>query len=220
NGVYVSCNRPGVFALSFDDGPYQYSWDLAKSLKEQNITATFFINGNNWVNVETDSVDTSDGQKTYMEVIAHYKEMGHEVASHTYQHKVLAGLSTEDIEYQMNTQSDIIKKAIGLRPAIMRPPTGAYDDNALATLRKLGYAVVNWDVDTNDWRNHNFEEEKAAYQAMDQDTAKSIGHITLEHEVFDQTVNELVPWAIEYIKSKNYEFVTVSDCLGVPAYYS
>ncbi|OBZ86142.1 Peptidoglycan-N-acetylglucosamine deacetylase [Choanephora cucurbitarum] len=220
DGVYLSCNRPGVFALSFDDGPYQYSWDLAKSLKEQNITATFFINGNNWVNVETDSVETSDGQKTYMEVIAHYKEMGHEVASHTYEHKVLAGLSAEDVEYQMNTQSDIIKKAIGLRPAIMRPPTGAYDDNVLATLRKLGYAVVNWDVDTNDWRNHNFEEEKAAYQTMDQDTPQSIGHITLEHEVFEQTVNELVPWAIEYIKSKNYEFVTVSDCLGVPAYYS
>ncbi|KAG1457744.1 hypothetical protein G6F56_006545 [Rhizopus delemar] len=49
DGVYVSCNRPGIFAMTFDDGPYQYSWDLAKSLNEQGIHSTFFINGKNWV---------------------------------------------------------------------------------------------------------------------------------------------------------------------------
>jgi peptidoglycan/xylan/chitin deacetylase (PgdA/CDA1 family) len=49
DGVYISCNKPGVFAFTFDDGPYQYSWDLAKSLNQQGIPATFFINGNNWV---------------------------------------------------------------------------------------------------------------------------------------------------------------------------
>ena len=47
--TYSHCNRPGVFALTFDDGPSQYSWGLAKSLKDQGIKATFFINGNNAV---------------------------------------------------------------------------------------------------------------------------------------------------------------------------
>jgi peptidoglycan/xylan/chitin deacetylase (PgdA/CDA1 family) len=155
-----------------------------------------------------------------MEVIAHYKEMGHEIASHTYQHKELKGLSASDVEYQMNTQSDIIKKAAGVRPAIMRPPAGSYDQNVLATLRNLGYSVVDWDVDTQDWSNHNLAEEQAAYKTMDKDTASTIGHITLEHEVYDQTVNELVPWVISYIKSKNYKFVTMSECLDVPAYYN
>jgi peptidoglycan/xylan/chitin deacetylase (PgdA/CDA1 family) len=155
-----------------------------------------------------------------MEVIKHYKDMGHEIASHTYQHKELAGLSAAEIEYQMNTQSDIIKKAAGVRPAIARPPAGSFDDNALAVLRNLGYAVVDWDVDTNDWKTHNFADETAAYKTMDKDTSSTVGHITLEHEVYDQTVNQLVPWAIEYIKSKGYKFVTMSECLGVPAYYN
>lgn len=218
-GVYVSCTKPGEFALTFDDGPYQYSWDLAKSLNAQGIRATFFINGNNWVDVKKDSVETSDGQKTYMEVIKHFKDMNHEVASHTYQHKELAGLSDSDIEYQMNTQSDIIKEAIGVRPAYMRPPAGNVDENTLKVLRNLGYYVVNWDTDTNDWKTHDFTSEKAAYQTFDKDTPSTLGHITLEHEVYDQTVNELVPWAIDYIKSKNYKFVTVSECIGFPAYY-
>lgn len=46
---YSSCNRPGVFALTFDDGPAQYSWGLAKALHDQGIKATFFINGANSV---------------------------------------------------------------------------------------------------------------------------------------------------------------------------
>ncbi|KAG1438785.1 hypothetical protein G6F56_012523 [Rhizopus delemar] len=204
--------------MTFDDGPYQYSWDLATSLHEQNISSTFFINGNNWVDVEKDSLTTSEGEKTYMEVIKHYYDMGHEVASHTYEHKELQGLTEEEITYQMNTESDIIYKAIGKRPALMRPPTGSYDANALSVLKKLGYSVVNWDLDTNDWRAHDFTQEKSAYQEMDKDTAQSLGHITLEHEVYEQTVNELVPWAIDYLKTKGYQLVTASDCIGVEAY--
>lgn len=46
---YISCNKPGVFALTFDDGPAQYSWGLAKTLHDEGIRATFFINGNNAV---------------------------------------------------------------------------------------------------------------------------------------------------------------------------
>lgn len=65
--------------------------------------------------METDSVNTSDGKKTYMEVIKHYVDMGHELASHTYEHVELAGLKDADIKYQMNKQSDIIYKATGLK---------------------------------------------------------------------------------------------------------
>lgn len=219
DGVYISCNKPGMLAMTFDDGPYKYSWDLAKLLNKQDIKATFFINGKNWVDVESEKVQTSDGEKTYLEVIKHFKTMNHEIASHTYEHRELAGLSAKDIEYQMNTQSNIIKKAIGLRPAIMRPPAGNVDANTLKVLRKLGYHVVNWDIDTNDWRNHNLDEEEAAYKTIDKDTSKTLGHIALQHEVYDQTVNELTPWAIKYIKSKKYKFVTVSECIGKPAYY-
>ncbi|KAG0738258.1 hypothetical protein G6F57_006521 [Rhizopus arrhizus] len=218
DGVYVSCNRPGVFAMTFDDGPYEYSWELAKTLNELGIRSTFFINGKNWVDVESDSVSTSDGEKGYMEIIKHIYDMGHEVASHTYEHKVLSDLSEEEIEYQMNKQSDIIFEAIGKRPALMRPPTGAYDENTLVVLKELGYSVVNWDIDTNDWREHDFDEEKSAYEEMKDDSNQSLGHIALEHEVYDQTVSELIPWVIDYIHSMGYKFVTVSDCIGVDAY--
>lgn len=47
--TFSQCIKPGVFALTFDDGPDKYSWGLAKSLHDQGIKATFFINGLNSV---------------------------------------------------------------------------------------------------------------------------------------------------------------------------
>lgn len=47
--VYSKCSKPGTYALTFDDGPYEYTWKLADDLKAAGVKATFFINGNNWV---------------------------------------------------------------------------------------------------------------------------------------------------------------------------
>lgn len=116
--TYQTCNRPGVFALTFDDGPFSYSWDLAKYLHSRGIKATFFTNGYNWVTEDLRTATTtteSDGAKTYYDVFKYYQELGHEIASHTYGHVVLKGLSEQEVAYQLNEQSDLIYNATGLR---------------------------------------------------------------------------------------------------------
>ncbi|KAG1438375.1 hypothetical protein G6F56_012663 [Rhizopus delemar] len=153
-----------------------------------------------------------------MQVIKHYYDLGHQVASHTYQHVILKGASTKTIQKQMDKQANVIQKAIGKRPAVMRPPQGDIDSHAISVLRSMGYSIVIWDIDTSDWATHNFEFEKKAYTTVFEKS--SMGHIALQHEVYDQTVHELVPWVIDYVKSKNMKFVTVSDCLGVSPYQS
>lgn len=47
--IYSTCTVPGTMALTFDDGPYEYTWALADTLKSEGVTATFFMNGANWV---------------------------------------------------------------------------------------------------------------------------------------------------------------------------
>lgn len=42
-----SCTRKGVIALTFDDGPTQWTSALLDLLARYNAKATFFINGNN-----------------------------------------------------------------------------------------------------------------------------------------------------------------------------
>ncbi|KAF7725195.1 Carbohydrate esterase 4 protein [Apophysomyces ossiformis] len=230
--VVDKCTQPGTFALTFDDGPFEYTWDLAKSLNTQGINATFFMNGNNFIDVENSKTQTSDGEKTYIEVIKYVHDLGHQVASHTYQHKDLPGLTKEEVQYQMNQESDIIFKAIGKRgaklgddPSLnelttlldMRPPEGALDDQAKAVLAELGYkGIVLWDIDSNDWKKLGIEHEKTEItNVLGSETGNPTGgHISLMHDVWERTAKELVPWAVEYIKSKGYKFQTVAECLG------
>lgn len=77
------------------------------------------------------------------------------------------------------------------------------------------YRVIIWDVDSQDWATHNLADEQREYKSvLDKASSSNSGHIALEHEVYEQTVNELVPWAIKYVKSKGYKFATVADCTG------
>src|SRR5436305_12589863 len=46
--VVSNCVVNGVVALSFDDGPFQFTSQLLDLLKTNNITATFFVNGHNY----------------------------------------------------------------------------------------------------------------------------------------------------------------------------
>lgn len=91
-----------------------------------------------------------------------------------------------------------------------------------------------WDIDSQDWATHNLGKEKIEYNKVLKDGAT--GHIALNHEVncacccvckwllmfhclqvYDQTVNELVPWVIDELKDK-VKFVTVAECLGMEPY--
>ncbi|CDH53606.1 chitin deacetylase [Lichtheimia corymbifera JMRC:FSU:9682] len=210
--VYSKCKESGTFALTFDDGPYEFTPKLLKLLNDNDVKATFFINGKNYANVETDEVN---GQ-SYKDILKQASDAGHQIGSHTYQHKSLEGLGRSEIEQQMNKNSDVIYDAIGKRPAFMRPPKGEIDDNALDVLGELGYrGVIMWDIDSQDWATHNLEKEKIEYNKVLKDGAT--GHIALNHEVYEQTVNELVPWVIDELKDK-VKFVTVAECLGMEPY--
>lgn len=219
---YRTCNRPGVFALTFDDGPGRDSYDLAKYLHANGIKATFFTTGYNTVKESFDTaiVETEDGPKTYNEVLQYIDQVGHEVASHTYSHAVLSGKSAAEVEEELNLQSDVIFKAIGKRPIVMRPPEGATDAVSDKVIGSLGYVNVKWDVDTKDYMEQGLASEQGIIQAIVEhdEPGVTLGHISLQHDIHPASFNILNPWYIKYIQSKKYTFVTVSDCLGISAY--
>jgi peptidoglycan/xylan/chitin deacetylase (PgdA/CDA1 family) len=50
--VITSCTVPNTVALTFDDGPYQYTEQLLDTLDAAGFRATFFMNGNNYGHIE------------------------------------------------------------------------------------------------------------------------------------------------------------------------
>ena len=127
---------------------------------------------------------------------------GNEIGNHSYNHKWLTKLNEEEFLSQINMTQQIIKKITGFTPRLMRPTYGACNQ----TLRKRSkLQIVMWDVDTRDWETHNISK-------ILKQTIKNTkdGSIILMHDTKENTVI-LLEKLLKELKSKDYQFVTVSE---------
>ncbi|KAF2865248.1 chitin deacetylase-like protein [Massariosphaeria phaeospora] len=198
--VIQKCSSPGMLALAYDDGPYQYTQKLVDTLNAGKAEATFFVTGTLYGCIY--------GQKTALQNA--YKA-GHQIASHTWTHPNLGSMSSADITTEMQKLETALVNIIGKKPTYMRPPYLATGGNVLPTMKTLGYRVITDDVDSGDWNNQTPEQSE---QKFTQAGAGGNGHIPLMHETYASTVNTLTPWLINWAKNNKLKLVTVAECLG------
>jgi peptidoglycan/xylan/chitin deacetylase (PgdA/CDA1 family) len=199
------CTVPGTVAITFDDGPAETTHILLDALaRYPDVKVTFFINGNNYV-------DASLPQ--YQAVINRAYQAGHQIASHTLQHKDLTKLDDAGIQDQMLKNDDVIYSATGRVPRYMRPPYGSIDDDALKSLGNMGYIPVNWDVDTLDWKYDDADRSAQAYTDALKSNPEGL-FIALQHDTMNSTVKLLMDKVIPQIRQQNLKMVTVAACLG------
>ena len=208
------CTEKNTLALTFDDGPYEYTNELLDTLSKNNIKATFFINGENyWKDLKSNS--------TKQKVIGRAVSEGHQVASHTWAHQIPS--SESDIKADLSKLDDLVEKAAGVRPKYFRAPQGHCDDQCIKYIEGLGYKIIQWDLDTKDW-DYKYEglDTKAQKERRVKESVEILeeyfsedksNYLVLMHDVNDHTVREIVPWIIKNASSK-YKFVTVAECLG------
>ncbi|HMT90017.1 MAG TPA: hypothetical protein PKC73_10290, partial [Dermatophilaceae bacterium] len=80
----------------------------------------------------------------------------------------------------------------------------AYDD----TTRSLGWPVVLWDVDSEDWRNRS-----APITTQRVLSTVRPGSIVLMHDIHGSSV-DATPGIIAALKARGFVFVTVPELLG------
>ncbi len=71
---------PGTVALTFDDGPSEYTATVLSLLDKYDAKGTFFICGANNIKGQIDRVDE------WGEVLQRMLDGGHQLASHTWSH--------------------------------------------------------------------------------------------------------------------------------------
>lgn len=125
--VYT-CSVNKMFAVTFDDGPYKWTQELVTYLNKNDITATFFINGQNYGNI----YDYKDF------LIAAYNS-GHQIAHHTWSHANISTLSDSQLTLEITKLEDAFLDILGVIPTYFRPPFGEFTDASLNVLQKLGY---------------------------------------------------------------------------------
>lgn len=185
-------------ALTFDDGPHpKYTSEILDLLSEYNIKATFFVIGTN--------------AESYPELLRREIDEGHEIGNHTYTHTRISSIGDEELCKEVRACEQAIN-GLDYSPYLFRPPEGRYDQNDVDTLTRLGYSVVLWSVDTDDWsgvsKEHIIEAVRSELRG---------GGIILCHDYLTEKCHtvEALRVIIPELLAEGYEFVTVSQLLDI-----
>ncbi|RYP47990.1 hypothetical protein DL768_006037 [Monosporascus sp. mg162] len=188
--VIYSCTQPGVVALTFDDGPFIYTEELLNRLRASGQRATFFVNGQNWDNINN-----------HVSTIRRMVAEGHQVGSHTWSHADLATLDAAGVTSQMTQLEAALSSILGYFPQYMRPPYFSYNDATLRTLGSLGYHVIQCDIDTLDWQFNTPATTGMSYTRYE-NGLNGGGTISLMHDVHQTTVGALVPRVLSLLAQR------------------
>ena len=95
------CITKGHTALTFDDGPSDYTNDIIDILNLNNVKGAFFVSGNR--------LNRKESQNTIRRIV----NEGHILGSHMYSHKIISDLPEELIVNEMKMTSDLIFNITG-----------------------------------------------------------------------------------------------------------
>jgi peptidoglycan-N-acetylglucosamine deacetylase len=188
-------------ALTFDDAPdTTFTPQVLDTLKKHKVKATFFLVG-------TQAAKHPDMVKRIV-------SEGHVIGNHTYDHKLLTKLSDDAFQQEIMRTQSILEKLCGYTPRLIRPPYGEISESQLLWASEHNYRIVNWNVDSNDWRQ--LSESQVSDNILKHTKA---GSIVLQHsgggpgQDLSGTVNAL-PHVIQTLQSRGYKLVTLPDLLG------
>lgn len=216
-GIY-SCEKAGTVALTYDDGPSGYTNDLLDLLAKYNAKATFFITGNNNGKGEIDNTSLA-----WPTVIQRQHSDGHQIASHTWSHPDLSNITSLQRKNEMIKNEMALRNILGFIPTYMRPPYSSCtaESGCESDLADLGYHIVYFDLDTQDYLNDDPNEIQKSKDIVDQffagHTPSNFDALSITHDIHYQTVYNLTEYMLKEIQSLNFTTVTVGDCLGDPA---
>jgi peptidoglycan/xylan/chitin deacetylase (PgdA/CDA1 family) len=180
-----------VVALTFDDGPSEYTERFLAVLREMDVPATFFEIGQ----------EMPGRAATMRRILAE----GNEIGDHTMNHVEYPGYG------QIAGAAARIEQYTGFKPCLFRPPGGAVNSSVVATAGSLGLKTITWDVDPSDWSSPGTSE---IYSNIVGNVRP--GSIVLMHDgggPRDETLAAL-PQIIETLRGRGYSFATVSRLLG------
>ena len=143
--IYSVEREDEVISVTFDA-----SWGGDQTLRildildEYNAKATFYLVGI-WVD-------------KYPELVKEIHARGHEIGNHSDKHDHMTKLSADAIRKDLDAISDKVETLTGQRPTLFRPPYGDYNNQVVSVAREEGYEVIQWSVDSLDWKNRGTED--------------------------------------------------------------
>ncbi len=195
-----------ALALTFDDGPSQWTGTILDALAESGCRATFFILG-----------QAIGGRES---TLVRMRDEGHEIGNHSRSHARLDMLARRKIRAELAYTNQKITAVVGRPPHVFRPPYLMGSDTVYRTAAELGLDTVVFGSPVGDWRLESPAEigSKVLAEARP-------GSIVLLHDgrpageapqvsrADRQPTVEAVRLILPQLLERGYELVTVSELL-------
>lgn len=196
--TYSAPENPTVY-LTFDDGPSQLTPKVLDILRDEGVQATFFVLG--------------EQAQARPEIVRRIVEEGHAVGNHTYNHRYKELYSDFSVFWdQVQRTEKVLADITGERTRLVRAPGGTFgyfDAFYYYYLSLAGYAVYDWNIDSEDSRRHGMTAE-SIYRTVEKgpfrDELIVLMHDSSRHE---ESVKAL-PRIIRLFKEKGYSFAPLS----------
>lgn len=202
NSASKYTSKDNLIALTFDDGPSATSTNrILDTLEKNGSKATFFVVG---YNIEKN-----------ISTIKRASSLGCEIGNHSQGHKNLMKCSDAEIRHQVDTPNELLKELAGIDVKVFRAPGG----NFKGVEKKIGMPLIQWNVDTLDWKNKDASNEGRTEEQRNADLKRiadevinnaARGDIVLMHDIYGFTA-DLCEIIVPALTAKGFKLVTVSE---------
>ena len=192
DGSYDPTQKRPMIALTFDDGPGEYTETLLDTVEKYNIHVTFFMLGQN-----------VEGRESTVQRMV---QLGCEIGNHTWDHpsQTLPNMDLDSVVQEFQKTDDELVKACGQAATVCRAPYGAITEEQMAA---VGKPFFMWSTDSLDWK---LMDADADYnEIMNSDL--SDGSIILMHDIHEPSVKCATEKLIPELVNEGYKLVTVSE---------
>ena len=189
DGTYDPSQHKTRIALTFDDGPGEYTDELLDCLEENNAHATFFMLGQNVGSWES--------------TVQRMADIGCEIGSHSWDHPNLYDLSMDSVAKEFSDTDAALEKACGQKASVARAPYGNWSDDIIST---VGKPFFTWSLDSMDWSYLDVNKDYDAVMTGD----LTDGSIILMHDIHEPSVQAAIKMIPELVQ-KGYKLMTVSE---------
>lgn len=195
NGITMGNKEKKYLYLTFDEG-YEagYTESILKTLKENDVIATFFI--------------TAHYLNTQEQLVEQMILDGHIVGNHTVNHKSMPDLTNEKINSEIMDLHKAIYDKFGYEMKYIRPPKGEFSERTLSATNSLGYKTVMWSFAYEDWNEDKQPDEEKAKEKILNNLHN--GAIILLHGN-SKTNTNILGDVIREAKNMGYEFKSLDD---------
>ncbi len=187
----------GKVLLTFDDGPNPDTTEIIlKKLSDEKIKALFFCVGEN-------------AQK-YPELIKEIKDEGHAFGNHTFNHKILNQISSEEKDFQISSVNKIFIDQFSIKLKYFRPSHGRFQLSTSSLLKKHKLKNVMWSLLTYDYKNDLSIVKFAVEKYLKHNSIIVLHDSNKSKNIILDSISIIA----DEVRKRNYQFGEADECLS------